>query len=335
MDSKPRVRTLVGLDATRTLRAEIMAMAVAADREARALHVLWLDRPRMTAQRIEGEWKLARRVLRPEVLKRLAILVSLADGRTRSFGEIPESLAGSARRDLILRGHGHGTVVLPSPDFRFIILKLFVHAWLTRRGPVTARWLADAAGCSYPTVASATRWIGSSVVKRKDRRLELVAFPHREWARLLVVAEEARSTMRFADRSGQPRSPSSLAERLGELRPGGVAIGGVLGARHHHAELDIAGLPRLDLSVHAPGRSADISFVRQLDPALEATSDPTEPARLVVHFVRHEDPLFEVPAQGLPWADPVECLLDLHEARLEPQAAELARALGERGREGD
>ena len=139
--------------------------------------------------------------------------------------------------------------------------------------------------------------------------------------------------MRFADRSGQPRSASSLAERLRELRPRGAAVGGVLGARHHHPGLDLAGLPRLDVSVHCPGRSADVSFVRRLDPALEVTSDPTEPARLVVHFVRHEESLFEIPAHGLPWADPVECLMDLHEARLEPQAAELARSLGERDRE--
>jgi hypothetical protein len=225
-----------------------------------------------------------------------------------------------------------GTVPLPSPDFPFIILKLLVYAWLTNRGGLTARWLADAAGCSYPTVVSATKRIGRVVSRRKDRRLELEGFPRQEWARLLMVADEARSTMRFADRSGEPRSASSLGERLTETRPRHVAIGGVLGARHYQPEIDLVGLPRLDVCVHCPGRSADVSFVRRLDPALEATSDPTEPARLVFHFVRHRQPLFEPSSHGLPWADPPECLMDLHEARLETPAAEFVRALSARSR---
>jgi hypothetical protein len=175
--------------------------------------------------------------------------------------------------------------------------------------------------------------MGRAITRRPDRRLELREFPRQEWSRLLMISDEARSTMRFADRAGQPRSTSSLAERLQELRPRGVAIGGVLGARHFHPEFDLMGLPRLDVSVHVPERQADVAFVRRLDPALDATSDPAEPARLVVHFVRHREPLFEPEPGALPWADPAECLLDLHEARLEPQAAEFVRALPARSHE--
>jgi hypothetical protein len=175
---------------------------------------------------------------------------------------------------------------------------------------------------------------GRTIARRPDRRLELREFPRQEWGRLLATADEARSTLRFADRSGQPRSPSSLLGRLQKLRPSGVAIGGVAGARRHHPELDLMGLPRLDLSVHCPERSADIGFVARLDPGLDVTSDPAEPVRLVVHFVRHREALFEADPGGVPWADPVECLLDLHEARLEAQAAELVRALRARVQEG-
>jgi hypothetical protein len=175
--------------------------------------------------------------------------------------------------------------------------------------------------------------MGRAITRRPDRRLELREFPRHEWSRLLTISDEARSTMRFADRAGQPRSASSLVERLQELRPRGVAIGGVLGARHFHPEFDLMGLPRLDVSVHCPERQADVAFVRRLDPALDATSDPAEPARLVVHFVRHREPLFEPEPGALPWADPAECLLDLHEARLEPQAAEFVRALAARSHE--
>jgi len=330
---EPRVKSLVGLDASRTLRAEVLAMAEAADRDPDARQLLCLLSPRMTEERIEEEWHFLARVLRPEVVGRLSIHVVLADGRSRSFGDVPEALAAKLSRGSAQRERGPGALRLPAPPYAFLVPKLFVYAWLTNRGPVTARWLADTAGCSYPTVAAAVRRMGRAITRRPDRRLELREFPRHEWNRLLTISDEARSTMRFADRAGQPRSVSSLVERLQELRPRGVAIGGVLGARHFHTELDLMGLPRLDVSVHCPERQADVAFVKRLDPALDATSDPAEPARLVVHFVRHRKPLFEPDAAGLPWADPVECLLDLQEAQLEPQAAEFVRALRARDQE--
>ena len=302
-------------------------MAAALDREPSRAQLLCLVSPRMTVERLAEEWRIIERILRPEVVKRLAVHAMLPDGRCRTFGEIAEPLAARLCRDVTSRENLVGTIRLPPPDYSFLVLKLFVYSWLTHRGPVTARWLADTAGCSYPTVASATRHIGRAVVKRPDRRLELREFPRHEWSRLLAVADAARSTMRFADRSGQPRSAARLAERLQELRPDAVAIGGVLGARRYQPELDLMGLPRLDVSVHSPGRQADVAFVKRLDAALEATTDPAEPACVVVHFVRHHQPLFEKDGTGLAWADPVECLLDLHEARLEPQAAQFVSAL--------
>jgi hypothetical protein len=307
---EPRVVTLVGLDAVRTLRAEVMGLALAADREPDAVRVLRLEAPRMTSDRIAEEWGRATRVLRPSLRRRLK--VECVPGR-------PGPAASADDEAAIVR--------LPPPDFPFVVLKLLVSRWLVGGGPLTARWLAQAAGCSYPTVLGAIRQIGSAVRRGPARRVALAGFPRREWARLLVVADRVRSTVRFADRSGRPRAATSLAERLRGIRPDGVAVGGVLGARHHHPELDIVGLPRLDVSVHAPGRSADLTFVRRLDPGLEATSDPVAPARLVVHFVRHADPLFEKARKGLPVADPAECLLDLHEAGLEPQAVELVSGM--------
>jgi hypothetical protein len=133
--------------------------------------------------------------------------------------------------------------------------------------------------------------------------------------------------MRFADRSGQPESPAALLRRLGKVAPEGVAVGGVAGARHYHPGLDLVGLPRVDLSVHAPTRDVEIAFVARLDPALKQVEDPADPARLVLHFVRHANALFTPSPGGLPWSDIVECLLDLNEAGLQPQAFEFLDAL--------
>lgn len=332
MDPRSHVRTVTGIDAIRTLRAELLALVAAADREPHAVQLLCLRTPRMTDQRIEEEWGLMQRSLRPELARRLAVRVLHADGRARSFGIVPDSMVVQLSSESAPVERRSGTR-LPRPDYSFIVLKLLVYGWLTQLGPLTTLWIGETAGCSYPTVASALRRLGRVVRRHSDRRVELLDLPREEWARLLLTADEARSTLRYADRSGRPRSAASLADRLRALRPENVAVGGVLAAQHYHPELDLMGLPRLDMSVYSPGRWPDLSFVRRLDPALEATADPTEPARLTVHFVRHANSLFLQSPDGSAWADPVECLLDLHEARFEPQAAEFVKALRERREE--
>jgi hypothetical protein len=173
---------------------------------------------------------------------------------------------------------------------------------------------------SYPTVAKALDRLRPWLTRHSDRRVELSQFPKDEWARLLAVADDVRGTLRFADRSGHPRSVESLQRRLENLRLTNAAIGGAIGAKHYFSDLDLVGVARLDVTVNVKGRQPDLEFVRILDPALERTNDTNEAARLVVHFIRRNEPLFDQGSEGQKWADPVECLLDLHEARLEPQA---------------
>jgi hypothetical protein len=169
--------------------------------------------------------------------------------------------------------------------------------------------------------------LGSLLERRPDRRVILRWFPREEFARLLAVADRARSTTRFADQSGRPRTPESHLHRLETLNPPGLAIGGVLGARHYYPDLDLVGTPRLDLSLHSPGKRMNLDFLEKLDPALKRVEDPLAPANVVVHAVRQADAQFSPREGGLAWADPLECLFDLHEARLEMQAAQFLEAL--------
>jgi hypothetical protein len=62
--------------------------------------------------------------------------------------------------------------------------------------------------------------------------------------------------------------------------------------------------------------------------------DADETAHLVLHFVRHANPLFRPGDDGLDLADPVECLLDLHEARLESQAHDFLEFLVAKANDG-
>jgi hypothetical protein len=320
-----RLRTLRDVAGAGLLRAELLSRAVAAARGAAGrTEILRLVNPRLSESRIAEEWQAAARALRPTVLARISLQVLFPDGRTRIFGARQEvRLERSPRR----RDADQATLRLPQRDLAFAVEKLLVWAWLGRRGPLTRKWIERAVGCSYPTVASVVKRLGGALRRHPDRRIELTHLPRGEWGRLFGIAGEARCTLRFADVSDQPRPATTVLRRLNQLAPPGVAVGGVAGARHHHPGLDLVGLPRLDLSVHAPRREADIGFVRRLDPALEPVRDPDAPAVVVLHFVRHQDALFVPNPAGLPWADAVECLFDLHEAGLQPQASELLEAL--------
>ena len=317
------IRTLRDTAAALVLRAELMAMASQVALDPSRTATLRLVRPRISEKRLEEEWHAAAGALRPAVLSRLSLQAVFADGRSRVFGA-SRALPPEARAAVAVPARG---IRLPPRGLSFVVEKLLVWAWITRRGRLTRKWLEEAAGCSYPTVASVVERLGSVVRRHPDRRIELTHVPREEWARLFALSGEARSVMRFADRSGQAESPGALLRRLGKVAPDGVAMGGVAGARHYHPELDLVGLPRVDLSVHAPTRDVDIGFVTRLDPALKRVKDPAEPAQLVLHFVRHAESLFTPNIGGLPWADPVECLLDLNEAGLQPQALEFMDAL--------
>ena len=144
---------------------------------------------------------------------------------------------------------------------------------------------------------------------------------------MLAGSARARSTARFADQSGPPRSLEAHIHRLEKLKPAGLAIGGVLGAKHYCRDLDLVGSPRLDLSLHCSSHRMNLDFIEKLDPALKQVEDPLAPATVIVHAVRHADPLFVRRRGGLAWADPVECLLDLHEAHLDAQAAQFLEHL--------
>jgi len=327
---KPVIEVKFGVDALRTIRTSIMQLAYAIARQPSSDGFLVLVDPTITKERLRDEWQSARAVLKPKILRHLTVCVA-QEGR---YVGIPHHPAPRMQRVLDKEVRKHR----PDADFRqtrtdyfFVILKVLLHRWLTSGEPVTAKWLARTAGCTYPTVARSLTQLGNLVDRKSDRRIGLRYFPRDEFARLLAVSDKFRSTARFADRSGQPgqppRSPEAHLRRLERLNLPGLGIGGVLGARHYYPDLDLVGAPRLDLSLHCDRGRVDLGFIEKLDPALKQQDDPLKPANVVVHVVRHKDSLF-TPRQGvLCWADPIECLLDLHEARLESQASQFLNAL--------
>jgi len=320
------IEVKTGLAALRNLRASLVQLAYATEARPGSQGILLLPDVAVTRERLEREWQLAASVFRPAVMERL----SLCLGAAAPFEGIPHDPDPETQRvltEVLARERTARGVSRTRGDAQFVVLKVLLHHWLTNGEAVTTDWLMRVSGYSYPTIAGVLEKLGSLIERRSDRRLRLRWFSREEFARLLSLSDDARATARFADRSGQDRSPEMHLRRLEKLAPEGIGIGGVLGARHYLPELDLVGLPRLDLSLHCSTRQMDLGFIQELDPALARTSDPLEPATVVVHAVRHADPFFRERSGGLAWADPVECLLDLHEARLDLQASQLLDAI--------
>jgi hypothetical protein len=330
----PRISAIVGnrlimvsrgSSALRDLRANLFQLSFQLAARAGTEAYLILDGSGITRERLEAEWNDVSRVLQPELLKRLTICVGDENG-VRGFlspldTETQEILAGvlstDSSRHRLPRDRGSSW---------YVVTKMLLASWFRAEGPVTTDRLMQRTGYSYPTVAGVLAELDGYLERTSDRRVGLRQFSRDVFERWLAEAARVRRTARFTDRSRTPRSPEALADRLAKLRVIGLAIGGVPGAKHYYPELDIVGTPRLDLSQHF-GQHAELDFVTELDPALTPIEDPLEPARLVVHGVTEADAMFEESRSGLAWASPLECLLDLHEAKLAAQAGQFLKAL--------
>ena len=73
-------------------------------------------------------------------------------------------------------------------------------------------------------------------------------------------------------------------------------------------------------SVSGSPRPLSLQGTDEDSPALLEAEERDYAAVPVVHPVCRQMSFFQPESNGAQWADPVECLLDLHEARLESQA---------------
>jgi len=320
------VEVKIGVVGLRSVRMGLFQLAYALAARPHSEGFLVLSDVAVTPERLNREWQHAASVLRPEMLNRLSLCIE-DNGRFSGIPRNPDPETERVLSDVVAMERTHLGPHFARPDSSYVVTKILVYQWLTSDKPVTTGWLVRTSGFSYPTIAHVLKNLGSLIERASDRRVRLRWFPKEEFIRLLDRSNRARTSARFADRSGEPRSPQSHVRRLEELHPPLLAIGGVLGAKHYFADLDIVGSPRLDLSIHCPRGHLDLDFIEKLDPALKRIEDPLEPANVVVHAVRHANALFTPREGGLFWADPVECLLDLYDAHLEAQAAEFLRAL--------
>ena len=304
-----------GVRNVRTLQEGLWNLAERLAADPRTSGILFLDRSSISPSRLESELRRAESIVRPDVWRRIRVLPD----KTGDLSEIPTDVDPVVRAELkrLVLSEAQASRGVPDRGHaRFAVLHVLLDRWFLRLEPIHTNKLMKSVGCSYPTAAAALRDLGDALKRHRNRSVELVDFPVGPWSRYVSVEKRVRSTQRFADRSGAPRSAASLLERLVRLGRDDIAVGGVFGALHHVPSLDVVGSPTLCVTVHSPTDAVPLDFVARLDPALAQARDDKEPASLIVHRQRLRKFLATPGTDRHVWADPVECLLDLHEARL-------------------
>ena len=309
------------LHSFRNLRAALVQLAYYVAGAPQESAILVLTNPRIANSTLTDEWERLEQTLHPKILGRLALAVRRKEGISIIGGKSPKGLSDQLPKYVDQEARSKPYRAPQSSD---AILLVLLNEWLQRNGPMTAQWLIQAVGCSYPTAAKVLRRLQHGIKRFSDRRFQLWGFPTEEWQRVVANRERAHPTVYYTDRSRQRRIAESLLRRASGLDRNDIAVSGVIAANHYYPEFDLRGMPRLDLTLHSPDGRADLTFVESLDPALEpAILGLDEPVALAVHVLRRQASLFETNTDGLPWADRVSTVLSLYDARLEPQAKEL------------
>jgi len=303
----------------------------------------------MSQNTIQAEWDKAIQILTLSVIERMFLVVYRKDKIVWQSGNIQSNKIEKIEKAFIHEQNLKRRNLL-KPDFKAEVLKTLLNVWIVNeensfnwisedflpfavddefpdKRLLTITKLEEIAGCTYRTVDNALELIGTAVERNGNKGYGLKYFPRYAWEQMVALSDKSRNTMKFTDRSGRPRSSDSLMKRLARLKRSDIAVGGVPGATRILPELDITGSPRLDLTVHSPDGVADLSFIKYLDPALKPWGKNDPPPSLAVHFLRRKPSFFRINKEGILWADPIECLLDLQEARLEYQAFQFRNAI--------
>ena len=305
----------------RDIERALMNLAISLAGSQQKSAYLVVINPLITKNRLENEWSKTLATLRADIRENLHLIIVKGEKIIGIPADVNEAVRRKVKDLASQNVQTIGTRLLPKDNF-YEILKILIYRWLNNDGPETAEKIAAAAGCTYPTLSRAIGRLGVLIKRGPKRSIELTSFPKAQWSKLVSDSERIRSTMWFVDRSGQPRSIDSLLSRIRKSKIPNIAVGGIYGCKFHYSALDLIGNPCLVLSVHCGGSHADITFVRDLDPGLQQSPTPRETPNLILHFIRRSDTYFSIDKTGLNIADPVECLLDLHESRLESQALE-------------
>lgn len=281
--------------------------------------VFIIDGTKISKSRLWDEWQSLYHLFQPSILKRLRMVVFAKGSIIDKFGELnnDEIDALVEIREKLSKDIFEN--VYHKKDALFEILRILLVHWFRRSGSLQLSKLEQLSGYSYPTVAATINKLDDYLIRYSDRSVELKSFPQRNWLKLITMSDETRLV--FGYWAYRPKSMEDLIKRVQERHENDIAFGGIIGARYYLPGIDLVGIHRIDLTVLKWDSSKIETLIRELDPGLKKIERGTLP-QVVVHNLTRSESLF---SQGEKFniADEVECLLDLHEARLESPFSDL------------
>jgi hypothetical protein len=310
---KPQIRDL------RILQAGVMGLAQVLQEEPNRRAILIIENTRISEQRMEAEWKSYINLFNPSIVERLGIAIFEEEELVQVHGslhqeekKVMEEVRSKLSSKLPLRKKR-------SRDSFLDLSRVMLIKWFRGTGPLKVNQLCLLTGFSYPTVAAGLKKMERYLKRHSDRSVELKEFPGEIWQKLLADSETVRAPIALA--AQKPRPIEVLLENLESYSAIEVGYGGIIGARHYLPRIDLIGIHRLDLTVKTVREERIQKLIRRLDPALKPVKSG-QSCQVVIHRLFRPRTLFQDSPTGKV-ADEVECLLDLHEARLEQQATEL------------
>lgn len=285
--------------------------------------VLILDETKLSISRLRNEWNSLDKLFQSSIHSRLCMVVFSGGSIIEDFGNLSNEETTALSKIQEKLSEKHNKKKPRKPDAFFEILRILLIHWFRGNGPLQMNELGKLTGYSYPTVAASLEKLEHSLLRHSDRSVELRSFPRDDWFKLVAMADDIRAPRGY--HAHRPRSLEDIIERLKEKTENDIACGGIVGARHYLPGIDLVGTPRIDICVHDWGSAKIDKLIRRLDPGLKK-AEPGQLPQVVVHSIYRPVSLFSE-GDRFKVADEVECLLDLHEARLESQALELLEHL--------
>jgi len=313
-------RTLSRLRNTRDLRAEIASLA--ADLVATDVHGnLNIIDPAISPSKVREEWERLLRAINPRVRSRMSL-----DIKHRETPRLSEYSSHYNPKDAI---------PVDRPNYRYEVLRLLLEASLAYSGTDSLKGLIDRIGASQTPIRGAIIELKrAGVVHPSGRSLRVT--PEEISQELLAKVGALPQTVRFRfERGARIKPPATLVERVLPLlaqsavgsRWGQIALSGTAAAHADVPQLDLMGVPRLDLVAQVPrdAKHLDASLLRQLDDGLELEPSVLAPAPVVVTLVRANIPFFRVAGGGHGrCAFPTDIFLSLLDIGLRDQALQYA-----------
>lgn len=256
----------------RDLRSAILEAAVESGTSPIKLHLIT---PKLNRGTIEKVWSQVLGVLHPEIAARMRYYVSSSTQIGSQIVRTDERLA---------------SVRLDRPNYTFEVLRIIANATMSRAQPLNMTRINQLIGASQTPVRRALRVLEDAELIR-GFNCDVSSITLDALGRIGALPQTLR--LRFKQ-GATPRSPQGLLERARKAmlitNPGwfDMSISGVPAANVDLPDLDLFGLPRLDLCfrIERHAVAKDLRMLDELSTGLEIEPNPTAPAPVVISVVR-------------------------------------------------